>query len=121
MDRMRDDVDDLHDQNDDDETLGRSEFAPDDPEAADVDEVDEDVDTIPPQQHTTGENLEVSMEVDEDGNEVWFAHDSQVPGSTTTGHSMEEALDGVEERRKAYREMRRRSREKRERGRLEDE
>jgi predicted RNase H-like HicB family nuclease len=83
----------------------------------DADDDDEDADTIPPMMHTTGEQgVEVSMEIDADGNEVWFAQDSRIPGSTSQGHSVEEAIDGVEERRRQYREMLRRSRKKRDKG-----
>ncbi len=77
---------------------------------------DMDNDDTPPPEYSTGERgVEISMEVDEDGNEVWYAEDSQVPGSTSMGHSVEEAVEGVEDRRRLYREMKRRSREKRER------
>ncbi len=68
----------------------------------------------PPPEYSTGERgVEISMEVDEDGNEVWYAEDSQVPGSTSMGHSVEEAVEGVEDRRRLYRDMKRRSREER--------
>lgn len=64
----------------------------------------------------TGEaGIDVSMEVDEQGNEVWFAKDSRIPGSSSMGHSVEEAIDGVEERRKRFRETLRKSREKKRR------
>jgi hypothetical protein len=69
-----------------------------------------------PAGYTTGESgVEISMEIDEKGHEVWFAQDSRIPGSTSMGHSLEEAVGGIEDRRRQYREMLRRSREKRER------
>ncbi len=72
----------------------------------------EEEEEIPEPEHSSGEHgVEISMEIDESGNEVWYANDAQVPGSTSQGHSVEEAVDGLEARRKAYREMRRRSRE----------
>ena len=78
------------------------------------DDFDDDEDTIPPIKHPTGEQgVEVSMEIDEKGNEVWIAQDSRIPGGTSQGHSVEEAVDGVEERRRQYREMLRRSRKPR--------
>ena len=86
-----------------------------DPEQSD-DESEDEVDEIPISEHPTGEQeVEVSMEVDEDGNEIWRAEDSQIPGSTSQGSSMEEAMDGVEDRRREVREMLRRSREGRKR------
>jgi hypothetical protein len=64
----------------------------------------------------TGEvGIDVSMEVDEQGNELWFAKDSRIPGSSSIGHSVEEAIDGVEERRKQFRDTLRKSREKKRR------
>ncbi len=82
-----------------------------DPDEPHDDETDKDES---PPEFTTGERgVEVSMEIDEQGNEVWYAEDSEVPGSTSIGHSVEEAVEGVEDRRRIYREMRRRSREKR--------
>ncbi len=82
------------------------------------DEADEDE---PPPESTTGERgVEISMEIDEQGNEVWYANDAEVPGSTSMGHSVEEAVEGVEDRRKVYRELRRRSREERERKKREE-
>ena len=53
------------------------------------------------------------MEIDEDGNEVGSAEDSKVPGSTSKGHGVEEAMEGVDDRRRQYREMLKRSRKKR--------
>ncbi len=85
-----------------------------DDEPADEDMVEED-DELPPE-YTTGESgVEISMEIDDKGHEVWFAQDSRIPGSTSMGHSLEEAVGGIEDRRREYREMLRRSREKRER------
>ena len=87
----------------------------DDPEQSD-DESEDELDEIPTLEHPTGEqDVEVSMEVDEDGNEIWHAEDSQIPGSTSQGSSMEEAMDGVEDRRREFREMLRRSRKGRKR------
>jgi predicted RNase H-like HicB family nuclease len=71
---------------------------------------------IPDPEYSSGEHgVEISMEIDESGNEVWYANDGRVPGSTSQGHSVEEAVDGLEARRKAYRDMLRRSRKGRER------
>ena len=86
----------------------------DDPSDPSEPQQDETVADDPPPDFTTGEHgVEISMEIDEQGNEVWYAQDSEVPGSTSMGHSVEEAVEGVEDRRRIYREMRRRSREKR--------
>lgn len=52
------------------------------------------------------------MEVDESGREIWYAKDPRVPGSQSIGHSAEEAVDGLEERRKKFREMLKKSRKK---------
>ncbi len=85
----------------------------DDPEQS-GDEAEDD--EIPTSDHQTGEQeVEVSMEVDEDGNEIWRAEDSLIPGSTSQGSSMEEAMEGVEDRRREFREMLKRSREGRKR------
>lgn len=77
------------------------------------DELDEDDDDIlavaPPSSDGDGVNL--SLEVDENGNEVWYANDPRVPGSTSKGLSAEEAVDGLEDRRSQYRDMLRKSRE----------
>ncbi len=87
----------------------------DDPEQSD-DESEDELDEIPTLEHPTGEqDVEVSMEVDEDGNEIWRAEDSRIPGSTSQGSSMEEAMDGVEDRRREFREMLKRSRKGRKR------
>ncbi len=79
------------------------------------DELDqEDELNLPEMGHSTGEtNVDISMEVDEAGNEVWFAGDSRIPGSSSMGHSLEQAMEGVEERRRKYREVLRKSREER--------
>ncbi len=79
------------------------------------DELDqEDELNLPQKGHSTGEtNVDISMEVDEAGNEVWIAGDSRIPGSSSMGHSLEQAMEGVEERRRQYREVLRRSREER--------
>ena len=84
-------------------------------DALDEDELDqEDELNLPAMGYSTGEtNVDISMEVDEDGNEVWFAGDSRIPGSSSQGHSLEQAMEGVEERRRQYREVLRRSREER--------
>ncbi len=85
----------------------------DDPESNEEDD-DEDRDSVPASGLSTGEHdVDISMEIDEDGNEVWSAEDSKVPGSTSKGHSVEEAMEGVDDRRKEYREMLKRSRKKR--------
>jgi predicted RNase H-like HicB family nuclease len=79
---------------------------------SDDEEGDDDLDL--PAGHSTGEtSVEISMEVDESGNEVWFAGDARIPGSSSMGHSLEEAMEGVEERRRQYREVLRKSREER--------
>ena len=80
----------------------------------DLDEDEQDEDVIPDASLSTGEtNVDISMEIDDHGNEVWFAGDSRIPGSSSMGHSLEEAMEGVEERRRQYREMLRKSREER--------
>jgi hypothetical protein len=105
--------DDYGDEYDEYESSG--EYHLDDPKDDD-EEDEEDLDEIPGPEYTTGEqDVEVSMEVDEDGNQVWRVEDSQIPGSTSKGHSMEEAMEGVEDRRREYREMLKKSREKRKR------
>ncbi len=87
----------------------------DDPEQS-GDEAEDEFDEIPTSDHQTGEQeVEVSMEVDEDGNQIWRAEDSLIPGSTSQGSSMEEAMEGVEDRRREFREMLKRSREGRKR------
>jgi hypothetical protein len=87
----------------------------------DEEESEEEQDTIPALDRPSGQQgVDVSMEIDEHGNEVWFAKDARIPGSSSMGHSVEEAIDGVEERRREYREMLRRSREKRRKRDAED-
>lgn len=108
------DYDDYDDESEQYESSGEYYFDEPDGPDEDVDE-DEDFD-IPTAEHATGEHdVEISMEVDEDGNEVWRAEDSQIPGSTSKGHSLEQAMEGVEDRRREYREMLKRSREERRR------
>jgi hypothetical protein len=83
-------------------------------DAFDDDDVSDDSDDdIPEPGHHTDPGVEISMEVDEHGNEMWYASDSRIPGSTSMGHSVEEAVDGVEDRRREYREIIRKSREER--------
>lgn len=85
-----------------------------------ADDEDDDDGPLPPG-YTTGEtDVAISMEVDADGNEVWIAEDSEVPGSSSMGSSLEEAMEGVEDRRRKYREIRRKSREERERRQSEE-
>lgn len=73
---------------------------------------EEEEDTIPPQEFPRGERgVEISMEVDKDGKEIWYAEDPRVPGSVSMGHSAAEAVDGVDDRRQQYRDMLRKSRE----------
>ena len=80
------------------------------------DESEDEFDEIPTSEHPTGEQeVDVSMEVDEDGNVIWRAEDSRIPGSTSQGSSLEEAMEGVEDRRREFREMLRRSRKDRKR------
>jgi len=59
-----------------------------------------------------GDGVNISMEIDEDGNERWYATDPKVPGSASMGLSAEEAVDGLEDRRQEYREMLKKSRAK---------
>jgi len=88
----------------------------------DIDEEEDEEIGLPEAGHSTGEtNVEISMEVDVDGNEVWFAGDARIPGSSSMGHSLEEAMEGVEERRRQYREVLRKSREERARREERDE
>ncbi len=101
------------DESDDREQELRGEDYFDDPERHEEDD-DENLDSAPESGYSTGEHdVDISMEIDEDGNEVWSAEDSKVPGSTSKGHSVEEAMEGVEDRRREFREMLKRSREKR--------
>ena len=80
------------------------------------DESEDELDEIPTSEHSTEEQeVDVSMEVDENGNEIWRAEDSRIPGSTSQGSSLEEAMEGVEDRRREFREMLRRSRKGRKR------
>ncbi len=105
------DRDEYDDEYGEQESSGEDHF--DDPESNEEDE-DEVQDSVPASGLSTGEHdVDISMEIDEDGNEVWSAEDSKVPGSTSKGHSVEEAMEGVDDRRKEYREMLKRSRKKR--------
>ena len=72
----------------------------------------EETEEIPEPEHTGEHEVQISMEVDEKGNEVWFAKDPRVPGSSSIGHSAEEAVDGLEKRRQKYREILKQSRDK---------
>jgi predicted RNase H-like HicB family nuclease len=67
-----------------------------------------------------GDGVNISMEIDEDGNERWYATDPKVPGSASMGLSAEEAVDGLEDRRSEYREMLKKSRAKSKRKRVEE-
>jgi len=73
---------------------------------------DEELDEIPEPEHTGEHEVRISMEVDESGREVWYAKDPHIPGSQSIGHSAEEAVDGLEDRRKKFREMLKKSRKK---------
>jgi len=74
----------------------------------DAEDEDDLADVEPPPPGDGG--VEVSMEIDEHGNEVWYAKDSRLPGSGSMGHSVEEAVEGLDDRRRQYREMLKRSR-----------
>jgi predicted RNase H-like HicB family nuclease len=75
---------------------------------------EDEAEPIPPPEHVSGEHdVEISLEVDEAGRELWYAKDPRVPGSNSIGHSAEEAVDGLEQRRREYREMLKKSRAKR--------
>lgn len=100
------------DYEDDDDFEGAYDLD-DDLEEEDEEEYEEEL--LPESGHRTDPGVDVSMEVDEDGNEIWYASDSRIPGSTSRGHSVEEAIDGVEDRRREFREMIRKSREERRR------
>ncbi len=63
----------------------------------------------------TDDSTEISMEIDEDGNEVWYAEDPKIPGSSSLGNSLEEAMEGMEDRRREFRELVSRSGERRDR------
>ncbi len=82
---------------------------------------EDDAEPIPPPDHVSGEHdVEISLEVDEAGREVWYAKDPRVPGSNSIGHSAEEAVDGLEQRRREYREMLKKSRGKRPKNKQQD-
>ncbi len=53
----------------------------------------------------TDDSTEISMEVDENGNEVWYAEDPKIPGSSSLGNSLEEAMEGMVDRRREFREL----------------
>ena len=73
----------------------------------------EEPDVLPDEDHLAdGDGVNISMEIDEDGNERWFATDPKVPGSASMGLSAEEAVDGLEDRRSEFREMLKKSRAK---------
>jgi predicted RNase H-like HicB family nuclease len=74
---------------------------------------DEGEPTLPPDSVSGEHDVEISLEVDEAGRELWYAKDPRVPGSNSIGHSAEEAVDGLEQRRREYREMLKKSRKKR--------
>jgi predicted RNase H-like HicB family nuclease len=71
---------------------------------------EEEGEEIPEPEHSGEQDVRISMEVDEKGNEVWFAKDPRVPGSSSIGHSAEEAVEGLEDRRRKFREMLKKSR-----------
>ena len=74
---------------------------------------DEEPDEIPTLDHPAdGDGVNISLEIDEDGNERWYATDPKVPGSASMGLSAEEAVDGLEDRRSEFREMLKKSRAK---------
>jgi predicted RNase H-like HicB family nuclease len=82
---------------------------------------DEDPDEIPgPDYPADGDGVNISLEIDEDGHERWYATDPRVPGSASMGLSAEEAVDGLEDRRSEFREMLRKSRAKSKRKHLEE-
>jgi predicted RNase H-like HicB family nuclease len=77
---------------------------------------DDEPEAIPEPEHVSGEHdVNISMEVDETGREIWYAKDPRVPGSHSIGKSAEEAVDGLEDRRREYRDMLHKSRGKRKR------
>lgn len=82
---------------------------------------DEEPDEIPGTDlPANGDGVNISLEIDEDGNERWYATDPKVPGSASMGLSAEEAVDGLEDRRQEYREMLKKSRVKSKRKRREE-
>ncbi len=77
------------------------------------DHEDEEPEDIPPPDDAGGgDGVNISMEIDEDGNEIWYATDPRVPNSISRGFSAEEAVDGLEDRREEYREILKKSRGK---------
>jgi predicted RNase H-like HicB family nuclease len=77
---------------------------------------EQEAEEIPELEHTGEHEVQISLEVDETGNEVWYAKDPRVPGSSSIGHSAEEAVEGLEERRKKYRDVLNKSRRKKTKG-----
>jgi predicted RNase H-like HicB family nuclease len=75
-------------------------------------DVGEEPEEITELEHTGEHEVQISMEVDAKGNEIWYAKDPRVPGSSSIGHSAEEAVDGLEERRSKYRDMLKKSRDR---------
>ena len=72
----------------------------------------EELDFIGDSEHDLDEDdVEISLEIDADGNEIFHAEDAKVPDSHSQGYSAEEAIAGIEQRRREYREMRRRSKQ----------
>lgn len=52
------------------------------------------------------EPVDVELEIDEvTGESRWVARDPELPGSESFGQSIEEAMEGLDERRKAFRKM----------------
>lgn len=83
--------------------------------------MDDEPDEIPgTDDPADGDGVNISMEIDEDGNERWYATDPKVPGSASMGLSAEEAVDGLEDRRSEFREMLRKSRERSKKNRNQD-
>ncbi len=87
----------------DDNDVERDEWS-DDRSADETDEESLD-EILASARELTDDSTEISMEVDDDGNEVWYAEDPKIPGSSSLGNSLEEAMEGMEDRRREYREM----------------
>ncbi len=87
----------------DDHDVERDEWS-DDRSADETDEESLD-EILASARELTDDSTEISMEVDDDGNEVWYAEDPKIPGSSSLGNSLEEAMEGMEDRRREYREM----------------
>ena len=103
----RRDLDYDYDHEDDFDTDARDEFGVDEELEFDEDELSIGPGTGPGED----DNVEISMEVDPEGREIWYAEDPRIPGSSSIGHSAEEAVEGVEDRRQQYRDMLRQSRD----------